>query len=611
MGKKAKKEIVPETDPQLQLLRQSVDLAEANVKAEEAEKIKTPEMQRLITLVEQFIARKKLICYGGTAINNILPANDQFYIKGVEIPDYDFFSTHALNDAIELADLYFAEGFSEVQAKAGMHHGTYKVFVNFIGVADITHLDEVIYKKMLPETIKVNKILYAPPNFLRMSMYLELSRPRGDVSRWEKVYKRLTLLDKHYPISKLKCQLVNFMRDFEDEKNIGKEKEAYSIVKNAVIEQDLVFIGGYASGLYGKYLDKSARKQIQEVPEFDVLAENPKAAAEVIKTRLLAGNFKNVTVNAIKPVGELIAAHMQVKIADDIVCFVYEPSGCQSYNTLTIKKQKINIATIDTLLNFYLTFLYSNRDYHEHERIMCMAQYLFEVQMQNKANNKGLLKRFNLNCYGEQETLADIRQKKTSKFMELQKQKESLEYKRWFLNYEPGKLKTDKEKKGAQEKKDAPTFKNKTLRKKKARSFLPRSPSARSPSARSPSASASKSVSARTPSASASVSPSASASVSPSASASARTPSASVSPSASASARTSSASASARTPSASASPLASSEYIENKKFRTRKRKQFHTRKPFYKRKRLQTQKNMVLKEEPGFFQSLLNKFTGL
>jgi hypothetical protein len=32
-----------------------------------------------------------------------------------------------------------------------------------------------------------------------MSMYLELSRPHGDVSRWEKVYSRLELLNKAHP----------------------------------------------------------------------------------------------------------------------------------------------------------------------------------------------------------------------------------------------------------------------------------------------------------------------------------------------------------------------------------------------------------------------------
>jgi hypothetical protein len=35
----------------------------------------------MIKIVEDFIIRKKLICYGGTAINNILPERDQFYNK--------------------------------------------------------------------------------------------------------------------------------------------------------------------------------------------------------------------------------------------------------------------------------------------------------------------------------------------------------------------------------------------------------------------------------------------------------------------------------------------------------------------------------------------------
>jgi len=54
---------------------------------------------------------------------------------------------------------------------------------------------------MSKEAIKINGILYSPPNFLRMNMYLELSRPEGDVSRWEKIFKRLTLLNKHYPFA--------------------------------------------------------------------------------------------------------------------------------------------------------------------------------------------------------------------------------------------------------------------------------------------------------------------------------------------------------------------------------------------------------------------------
>ena len=42
-----------------------------------------------------------------------------------------------------------------------------KVFVNYIPVADLTYLVSDIYENMKRDVIKVDGILYAPPNFLR------------------------------------------------------------------------------------------------------------------------------------------------------------------------------------------------------------------------------------------------------------------------------------------------------------------------------------------------------------------------------------------------------------------------------------------------------------
>ena len=115
-------------EKELEILRAAVDKAEKRV----ASKLAQSDLIRDVnTIVEQFIREKKLICYGGTAINNILPMEDQFYDKDVDIPDYDFFSINAVNDAKELADIYLSKGYSDVEAKSGVHKGTYKVFVNF------------------------------------------------------------------------------------------------------------------------------------------------------------------------------------------------------------------------------------------------------------------------------------------------------------------------------------------------------------------------------------------------------------------------------------------------------------------------------------------------
>ena len=144
------------------------------------------------------------------AINNLLPIEDQFYDKDIELPDYDFFSPTPLQDAKKLADIYFEKGFKEVEAKAGMHAGTFKVYVNFLPIADITYLVPEIYKNISKESISVKGIYYSSPTFLRMAMYLELSRPAGDVSRWEKVMKRLVLLNKHYPMRGKNCNILEY-----------------------------------------------------------------------------------------------------------------------------------------------------------------------------------------------------------------------------------------------------------------------------------------------------------------------------------------------------------------------------------------------------------------
>ena len=110
--------------------------------------IGNPVIKEIISIVEKFLVKTQRVCYGGTAINNILPEEEQFYDKSIELPDYDFFSPEPLKDAKDLADIFNKHGFNEVEAKAGMHAGTFKVFVNFIPVADISFLPKELYKKI-------------------------------------------------------------------------------------------------------------------------------------------------------------------------------------------------------------------------------------------------------------------------------------------------------------------------------------------------------------------------------------------------------------------------------------------------------------------------------
>jgi hypothetical protein len=429
-------------EKELELLRASVDIAGNKLGAKIKQK---NDIDDIIKVLEDFMQRKKVVCYGGTAINNILPANEQFYNKDIEIPDYDFYSPKALKHSRELADLYAKLGYNEIEVRSGVHKETYKLFINFIPIADITQFEPKIFKILLKSAIRKEGIYYAPPDYLRLQIYNELSRPHGDVTRWEKIYKRLILLNKHYPFKENpKCSQVNFMRDFTG--NPEFNESLYNIVKETMIDEGVVFIGGYASSLYGRHMPPEQKKQLQHVPDFDVLAEDPKAVAYIVKEKLEDAGFKNVKVNTKPPVGnEIIMVHYEITVDEDTLCFIYKPLGCYSYNTIQLNKKTVKVATIDTMLLFLLAFIYADRPYYDHERIMCMAQYLINVQSKNRLEQKGLLKRFITNCYGNEKTIIEIRSEKAEKYLKLKNENNFREFDKYFYKYTPEKYRPDEE----------------------------------------------------------------------------------------------------------------------------------------------------------------------
>jgi len=449
-------------DCELTILRAAVDSVE-NIQGKKTAAL--PEIKSIMHIVEVFLKQKHLICYGGTAINNILPKQDQFYNKEIDIPDYDFFSANALNDAKELTNIYFKAGFEEVEAKSGQHHGTYKVFVNFIPVADITSIPAELFNKLKTDAKRVGGILYAPPNYLRMSMYLELSRPAGDVSRWEKVLKRLVVLNKHYPLTSQHCDTVEFQRKMTSKLN---DDTIYNTVKQALIDQSVIFFGGFAVSLMSHYMPRHMRTKLEKNPDFDVLSEEPTLTAEIVKERLEEIGIKNVSIHRLEGIGEIIAPHYEIKVGKDNVAVIYEPLACHSYNTFTQHGEDINVASIDTMLSFYLAFLYIDNPLYNYnpDRILCMSQFLFEVQRRNRLKQNGLLKRFSINCVGHQETIEEMRAQKTAKFQELKNNRNSKEFEEWFLRYRPADLAINKKAldKVSNEKENEP--KNVTLKKK-------------------------------------------------------------------------------------------------------------------------------------------------
>ena len=89
------------------------------------------------------------------------------------------------------------------------------------------------------------------------------------------------------------------------------------------------------------------------------------------------------------------------------------------------------------MLLFLISFLYADRPYYDQERIHCMVQYLINVLANNRLKQTGLLKRFNLNCYGTDHGVIEMRSKKAEKYEELKVNPNPKEFDKYFFKYVP------------------------------------------------------------------------------------------------------------------------------------------------------------------------------
>ena len=418
---------------ELDILRNAIDNA-TSISGKKL--VQSDDIKKIISILEKFLRTNKTLCYGGTAINNILPEHMRFYNRNIELPDYDFFSPNAMYLAKKLAELYHDEGYDEVEAKSGIHSGTFKVYVNFMPIADITQMDKRFFYNLYKKAIKINSICYCPPNFLRMAMYIELSRPMGDISRWEKVLKRLILLNKNYPLKGIACNSLDYQRKKKKKNN----DRIYDLTRKSFIDQGLVFFGGYAANLYSSYMPKNEKKIVRKIPDFDILSEDPETSAMIVKEQLEYEGIKNIKINKKSGITDFIPQHYEIVVGKDTIAFIYETVSCHSFNYIYINNEKIKVASIDTILSFYLSFIYADKPYYDENRLICISEFLFRIQLKNRLQQKGLLRRFSVKCYGKHKTLEDVREEKSKLYKTLKsknKVKDTKEYDHNFLRYIP------------------------------------------------------------------------------------------------------------------------------------------------------------------------------
>ena len=355
------------------------------------------EARKIVDIMERYLRITGRVVYGGAAINAHLPADKKFYDPTLYLPDYDFMTPDPLQDCADLIAAFQAEGFTDVEAKFGMHEGTYKVFVNYRAAADITYMPPQIYARIITDAHMIDGIHYASPNFLRMNMYLELSRPAGMVSRWEKVYGRLLLLNETHPLRPGRC--VENPLTASTVTATSSEHETDALI-DVGIETGAIFLSGIA-----RLVDA------EPDPAETVLLVHPTPTKVVTA---LQKALPGLRATAFQALGELLPARTELYSTGRTrpTAVVFETVACHNYTILTEPKG-YRMASLDFLIQMYYAMYFAQLQNYAPVRLLCTIHALIEMEATRrmKAAFSGVPANdvFPLECIGHQPTMPELK----------------------------------------------------------------------------------------------------------------------------------------------------------------------------------------------------------
>lgn len=237
------------------------------------------ELMAINKIIMDYIKDNKLKIYGGFAQNKLVyvkDPNDAFYNEN-DIPDIDVYSPDPLKDVVTLCDILHKKGYKYVQGKEALHKETYKIFVNFADVCDLSYVPRNIYHKI--PFITVDGINYTHPSFTYIDLYRMMSEPYFSSFRWKKIFPRLYVLQKHYPFNPATQKLNNAYNVPTAKKSIVSQMNRfiYDEIKN---KESFVVVGQYA---YNYLLEESGimkntklkqKYNLIDIPFFQLISTN-------------------------------------------------------------------------------------------------------------------------------------------------------------------------------------------------------------------------------------------------------------------------------------------------------------------------------------------------
>ena len=372
-----------------------------------------PQIIKSIEVVENFLRKRHRLCYGGQAINAHLPKAYQFYDPEYSVPDYDFFTPSQKSDLLLLVKDLRAAGFVEIYVREGMHEGTFKIYVDYVPVADMTAIDPSLYRILSRREYRMNGISYLDANTLRMMMYLELSRPAGEVSRWGKVYERLVLFNEF--ASRPPCRIKPMAAH-----SLSVEQVSFTL--SFMVEHQRVFAGADLISFYDHTLRTRTKRSkwvlttkrpllfYSPTPEED--AEHLMKAFHQLEGDTGARRSKMRIVSYDSKGVEVLPSMKIIVRGKQPLVFLIRQTACHSYVTFPLDRDRsLLIASMDTLITLYFSLGLIRSAYFDMGSMECVANHVVQLSIQSR-DRSGPFPFISITCQGHQSSVTSLIRKR-------------------------------------------------------------------------------------------------------------------------------------------------------------------------------------------------------
>jgi hypothetical protein len=307
-------------------------------------------------IVKNFIIDRKLIIFGGTAIDYALRLKGSSIYYDYELPDYDILSSDSVNDSYDLSEILYKSGFENVKVIRAIHVGTMRVRVNLISVADIRYIPVKYFSSI--KYLEYDQMRILHPDIQRLDLHKSLcfpmnNAPREDIfNRWERDIKRFNLYELYYPIKKNKD-------------NSKLSTKTYTLLDN--YRSDLYAFHGFAAfAIYRRELSQYI--ELRHIPQVEIQFNNnkceltsPTDVIELVTNEELEWHYH--------PILNIIP---KKHIKDNNVIYYY---------TELLSINKINDKQVVTIQYLLLYFLFYYIFGNESEKDMYKNYYLYTLEL--------------------------------------------------------------------------------------------------------------------------------------------------------------------------------------------------------------------------------------